>query len=315
VLAYVFVQREILIAIDGGGTRTRCAAYDRRGTLLGEAETGASNHMVVDRSTALAAFERGIAGALRNAAAEASDVRLVSAGLAGVEFDGQGEDEARRILCDAGFPNSIVCGDMVIAHTGALGGKPGVMALSGTGAVFLGLAPDGTWAKGGGWGYLFGDEGSAWWIGREALAAAARAYDGRGPATALLDMTSRALGITDFAQAITRVYTENLEPRGIAELSRLVEQAADSGDSTARGILETAGRELALGAAAVVHRLDLGASPAVSYQGAVLRNCARVRRTFEAELKSRIPGAVVLPPVAEPLFGAWLIGSRELGWT
>jgi N-acetylglucosamine kinase-like BadF-type ATPase len=309
------MAREILIAIDGGGTRTRCAAYDRTGTLLGEAETGASNHLVVDRATVLAALEKGIAGALRNAAADAAEVRLVSAGLAGVDFDGQGEDEAREILREAGYPRSVLRGDMVIAHAGALGGKPGVMALSGTGAVFLGLSPDGTWAKGGGWGYLFGDEGSAWWIGREALSAAARAFDGRGPATSLLAMVSRALGISDFAQAITRVYVENLEPRGIAALSRLVEEAANAGDAVASNILEAAGRELALGAEAVIRRLNLGAQPAVSCQGAVLRNCARVRRVFEAELKSRVPGAAVMPPVAEPLFGAWLIGCRELGWS
>ncbi|GAB2560991.1 N-acetylglucosamine kinase [Kribbella endophytica] len=75
--------------------------------------------------------------------------------------------------------------DMVTAHAGALPDGYGVVVAAGTGLVCLGVDRDGTWRKVDGHGYLFGDAGSAFAIGRAGLAAVQRARDGRGPATTL----------------------------------------------------------------------------------------------------------------------------------
>lgn len=305
---------EILIAIDGGGTRTRAVAFSRAGGVLGEGAGGPSNHLAMDRGTVRESLARAISGALAAAGADAADVRLVAAGLAGVDWDGEGASEASAILAEAGFPRSAVYGDMVAAHAGALDGRPGVVAAAGTGAVYLGVAPGGRRFKAGGWGYLFGDEGSAYWLGRMALNAASRSVDGRERPTLLVDAVCRALGIRDFAQALSRIYGGNMTPAEIAALSVVVPEAADAGDAVACRLLERAGDELAWGAEAVIRRLGMEAGCEVSWQGAILEHCRPVHVRFGAALAARVPGVRLVAPAHEPVYGAWLLGRRAAGW-
>ncbi len=88
------------------------------------------------------------------------EVSLIAAGLAGVDYDGSGEPEMRELFVDLGYKNSLIEGDMVMAHSGALAGDPGVLALAGTGSSVLGIGQGGERVKVGGWGPVFGDEGS-----------------------------------------------------------------------------------------------------------------------------------------------------------
>jgi N-acetylglucosamine kinase-like BadF-type ATPase len=87
---------------------------------------------------------------------------------------------------ELGFERCLISGDMVIAHAGALEMKPGILILAGTGSAIYGSDASGRSVKVGGWGPAYGDEGSAHWIAVEGMKAAARAYDGCGPGTALL---------------------------------------------------------------------------------------------------------------------------------
>ena len=176
----------LLLAIDGGGTRTRCIAVGRDGGIRGQGEAGPSNHLHVPMDVATAALRTATAAALSASGAAAADVALVSAGLAGVDFDGTGASDGAGMLRSIGFDRVAVYGDMVIAHRGALAGQAGVMALAGTGSSVLGIGNDGTMIKAGGWGPLYGDGGSAYQLGRLGLAAAAEAYDASGPMTSLL---------------------------------------------------------------------------------------------------------------------------------
>ena len=75
--------------------------------------------------------------------------------------------------------------DSVSTLEGALGGEPGCIVISGTGSVALARDASGREKQTGGWGYLFGDEGSGWWIGvellRAAFASSRRARSPRAP--------------------------------------------------------------------------------------------------------------------------------------
>ena len=189
----------LLLAIDGGGTRTRCIAVDRDGGIRGRGESGPSNHLHIPMDSATVALRTATAEALSASGAAAADVALVSAGLAGVDADGTGAEEGAGMLRSIGFDRVAVYGDMVIAHRGALAGEPGVMALAGTGSSILGIGNDGTMIKAGGWGPLYGDGGSAYQLGRLGLAAAAEAYDGSGPRTSLVTRLTGALGVAAFS--------------------------------------------------------------------------------------------------------------------
>ncbi len=312
----------VLIAVDGGGTRTRSAAFDRKGKIRAQWETGPSNHLVSDAHRALASLAESIAAVLKACGAERAHVHAVSAGLAGVDVGGEGLLEARECLHRLGFENSIISADIVTAHAGALGGEPGVLALAGTGAAFFGVTRDGRHARAGGWGPVYGDEGSAYWIGQMSLQAAAAAYDGRGPKTALVELICDALGLKSFSETLQCIYRSKSQVHLIADLSRTAEAAAAARDGVAHNILECAGDELASGVVSVAGALDgaIGREESeyercqVTWEGAVLRNSAIVRERFCSTLLQRVPEITIVPPRFDPIYGAYLIGSRAVGW-
>ena len=306
---------EIILAVDGGGSRTRCLAMDPHGQLLGESVTGPSNHLLVDRRVVQQSLAQAIDQALAKGGIRRSEVACLSAGLAGVDFDGTGALEMETLLHALGFGRVLINGDMVIAHAGALGNLPGVVSLSGTGSVTLGIGIDGKRVKVGGWGPIYGDEGSAYRIGEMTLRAAARAYDGRGPATMLTKEIQFALNVKEFRETIQRVYVEAMEPRQIAALSRVAYKAAEAGDQVARNIFIQAGDELAGAAKAAINQLQFGEGEVlVSYQGSVLESCPLLFERFVATVKENVPRVSIVSPRFEPVIGAYLLGCRELDW-
>jgi len=306
---------KVMLAIDGGGSHTRCLAITRAGHTLGAARAGPSNHLLVAHEIVKASLEEAINVALDQARLKRTDVVCVSAGLAGVDYDGSGAAEMDELFRELGFANAVINGDMVIAHAGALGGAPGVLALAGTGSAILGIDANGRRVKVGGWGPVYGDEGGAYRIAQHALCAAAHAYDGRGPQTALLPAITQALGLRDFKETVARIYIEKMEPREIAALSRVVYETAEAGDEVARNIFLQAGEDLAEGAAAALRRLNLaGEHMVVSYQGSALVACALSRERFSEKLRGQFRDISIQPPRAAPVFGAYLLGCEALGW-
>jgi len=304
---------DVLLAIDGGATHTRCAVFDRSGRVLGAAKRDRRTTCWPHPKSCWGLWPRPRSSALAQANVDRSALALVSAGFAGVDYHGAGSPGIAALIREAGFDRFSIHGDMVIAHRGALAGEPGALASAGTGAVMLGVAADGRMARAGGWGSVFGDEGGGYWIATEGLRAASCAEDGRGPATSLADAIRDRLQLRTFEDVVDRIYGQRMSPSAIGGLSETVAEAAAAGDIVASGILEEAGRRLALGATAVLRRLG-GSLRLVSYHGSVLRRCGAVRDSFRRALAEAYPDAVVMPPRSEPLVGAYWLGCRELGW-
>ncbi len=307
---------EVILAIDGGGSRTRCLAINREAKILGAGSGGASNHLLVDKKIVKASLDKAIKAAMAQAQINRADVVCVSAGLAGVDFDGAGAGEMRDLFREFYFTDTVVNGDMVIAHAGALAGKSGVLALAGTGSSILGIGADGKRVKVGGWGPIYGDEGSAYGIVQNCLRAAAKSCDGRGGKTALLNMITSELGLKNFSETVRRIYVEKMESREIAGLCRSTYEIAEKGDEEAIKIFRRAGDELAESVAAALQRLDLTETEAkISYQGSVLESCVLVREKFAESLKKDFPKVEIVPPRFKPVVGAFLIGCKAAGWT
>jgi len=307
---------EVILAIDGGGSRTRCLAINREAKVLGAGESGASNHLLVDKKIVKTSLDEAIKTALPQANLKRSNVVCVSAGLAGVDFDGSGADEMKELFRELGFTNTVIVGDMVTAHAGALGGQAGVLALAGTGSSILGIGADSTHVKVGGWGPIYGDEGSAYGIAQNCLRAAAKSYDGRGGKTALLNMITSELGLKNFSETVRRIYVEKMESREIAGLCRSAYEIAEKGDEEAIKIFRRAGDELAESVAAALQRLDLTETEAkISYQGSVLESCVLVRERFAESLEKDFPKVEIVPPRFKPVTGAFLIGCKAADWT
>ncbi len=298
-----------LLAFDGGQTSTLCLVADETGTVLGIGRAGPSNHL--DEPGGEERFQQ----AVRQSAAQA----LAMAGLAptAVAVAVLGMTGARPRMADLAAPllpgpALLVESDAVTAHAGALLGAPGVIVIAGTGSIALGIDATGRRATAGGWGYFLGDEGSAYWIGHQALQLACRAADGRDPPTALVQALPHHLGLADLQAVHAAIYAGRLDRPAIAGLAMAVDRAAADGDQTARQLLIAAGRELARAALAVVRQLDLGGGP-VAPVGGVFRASALVRESFVQAVEAAGPGCRVVEPALPPVLGAVILGLRSLG--
>jgi len=307
---------EIVLGIDGGGTKTRCLAAAVDGTVLAEGHGGPANALVVGQERAVASMVEAIREALQAADRTTDAVRAICAGLAGA---GQPEmqDALARTLAEAlALPEGArvqVVSDARVALAGALQGKPGAILIAGTGSIAYGLDDSGRLHRAGGWGWILGDEGSGFTIGRQALASALSALDGTGQATVLGDRICAAWKLQQLSQAIPKVYADPSTSRTeIAALVPVVAQAAAEGDAVAGEILARAGRDLAHLAAALLRRMAL-AEPLVATTGGVLEGVSAVRDSLIRRLAELMPGARVVESASSPAAGAVLMAREMLG--
>jgi N-acetylglucosamine kinase-like BadF-type ATPase len=189
-----------------------------------------------------------------------------------------------------------------------LGDRYGAVVAAGTGVVTLGVGPEHS-TRVDGWGYIMGDAGSGYWIGRSALDAVMRAYDGRGPATALTAVVQR--DFPDLEQAYIVLQADPDRVRRIASYTRSVAELAADGDPVALHICGDAARELALSVETGLRRVGEAErpDPVVCGMGGVLRADViagpfrdLLRRRWERvgirePLGAGIEGAALLPDV------------------
>ncbi|MBI4832484.1 MAG: hypothetical protein HY801_13240 [Candidatus Lindowbacteria bacterium] len=308
---------EIVLAVDGGGTTTRCLAIGESGAVRGSGSGGPSNHILAPLDVVRASLEDAIRGALETDGLKPEDVSCVSLGTAGIGPNGEGkeiiEDLAREIVP---ADKIIATGDMVIAFHGALMNDHGVVANAGTGSVVYGVSPSGASRQVGGWGHVLGDEGSAYDIAIQGLRAGARHFDGRGPFTTLVDLIPQALDMSDYIQVALKIYGLNMPREEIAALARTVAEAARAGDAISLEILRRAGEELALGVMVAIRELGMQeiAAP-VSYVGSVFDSGELIIRPFAEAILLKYPRATVLPPRFPAVIGAFVLGAKEAGWS
>jgi N-acetylglucosamine kinase-like BadF-type ATPase len=173
---------------------------------------------------------------------------------------------------------------------------------SGTGVVTLAVGRT-ELARVDGWGYLLGDAGSGYWLGRAGLDAVMRAHDGRGDATAL---TAIALGeFPDLEHAYIELQSDPGRVGRIAAYARHVADAAATGDAVARVIVSAAGRELAASVIAGLRRVGEAeaTAPRVRAVGGVFGG-AELTSAFTAAVLEGVPSAEVRIGEAHPLDGA-----------
>jgi N-acetylglucosamine kinase-like BadF-type ATPase len=210
--------------------------------VLGRATAGPCNH--VSGEEARAKFLRTTADCVSAACAAAGirrDVRFRAAcfGMSG------GPEDKQTLLREVVVADQwLVTHDGLIALSGALAGEDGIVAIAGTGSIAFGRKGERT-MRAGGWGYVFGDEGGAFWIVREALRSALRFEEGWGWNTALSDMLLDATGARSANEVLHLFYTREWPRSRIAALASHVGRVAETGDEMATTILRIAGAKLA----------------------------------------------------------------------
>jgi N-acetylglucosamine kinase-like BadF-type ATPase len=178
-----------------------------------------------------------------------------------------------------------------------------MICIAGTGSIAYGRNGDRKFARVGGWGYIFGDEGGGFDLTRQALRAVLRHEEGWGPATILREMLLSETGAADANDLMHRFYTIDFPRPLIASYSKLVDAAANNGDSVARNLIVNAAQQLATAVSAVRMQLfDRGEQAKTAYIGGVFKSeMLRERFRLLVELED---GNSVIAPQYGPGVGA-----------
>ena len=305
----------IWLGVDGGGTKTAAALVDDSGGVLAEAVTSSSYYLNDGLDGVRTVLRLVISAVCNDAGIATSDLDHAFFGL-----PGYGEVSHDVAVLDA-LPADVLghtryhCGnDMVCGWAGSLGGVDGVNVIGGTGSITYGERA-GVGARVGGWGEVFGDEGSAYWIGVEGLRAASRMSDGRSARGPLLNVLVDHLGLDAELDLVDVVLNRWQGDRTrVAGLARQVSVAAGRGDATATAVLTAAGRELALLVTATARRLAWPASEPVpvSWSGGVFGS-APVLDAFRTVLAADPGDYDLRDPLLSPVLGAALHAARLAG--
>ena len=298
-----------VLGIDAGGTKTVCQLADQDGTLISEARGAGANLQAVG--------ELQVEKVLHDVMDDAVGAReimpvAICLGIAGVDR----QDDAaivRAIMKRIGFKAKVlVVNDALVALEAGVPGQPGVVIISGTGSISYGRNKAGEAARAGGWGYVLGDEGSGYWIGRAALRAVLRESDQRGPKTALTPLLLRHFGVSQAQNLLHEVYHTNLKPSAIGALAECVQQAFGEGDEAAIGILRGAADELEGSGLSVARRLGLvGQSFTFLLSGGIFRAVPWLKDELQRRLPVTARGSSVRLLEREPAAGAVTLALHE----
>jgi N-acetylmuramic acid 6-phosphate etherase len=265
----------VILAVDLGKTSCRAAAPGRRAEGPGAPGLAAPGGM------------RAAEAAILAVAREFAPADEVIVGAAGA----LAAPDAARALGDAllaslGTKRVAVTSDAVIAHAGALNGKPGTVLIAGTGVVALAIGADGTLRTADGWGPWLGDEGGGAWIGAAGLRAALRAHDGRGPSTTLLNAARARFGAPETWPA------QVTDAAAVASFAPDVLAAQD--DATSKAIVSAAAKALA----ATVRVLADG--PVAMVGGLAKAQALRAQLDLVPAAGDALDGALRLTTIHEP---------------
>lgn len=307
----------LLVAVDGGQTATKSLVATVGGVVLAMGRGGPSDHFHgaggVEKNRR--AIHDAVRSALHAAEAEPGDVVAIGLGLTGAPTGGEQTPVVDRIVGEI-LPRAAVSvvADYVTNLAGASEGKPGVVLIAGGGAIGYGLTADGREALAGGFGYLLGDEGSAFDIGRQAIAAACRAEDRRGDPTDLRAIVLEHFGLETMRSIPRIVYREGFSRERISLLAPAVAAAARDGDEAARHIMATAGQQLAAMALGVIRQLFAAGDPVAVYlTGGVFAAGEVLLEPFRARLHQGWPTAEARSPAFPPAVGGLILAVRALG--
>jgi len=300
------------LGVDGGQSSTVAIIGDESGVVLGLGRDGACNH--VTDPEARTRFDHAVGGAVAEACRAASlDPSSTTFAAACFGFSGgtaDKEDYTRALIRADRF---IITHDAAIALSGATAGEPGIVIVSGTGSMAFGRNSRGGSARAGGWGYVYGDEGSGFDLTRQALRAALRHEEGWGPQTLLRDLLLRSTGAASANDLLHRFYTPEYSRPSIAALAILVSEAAEEGDREAERLLFDAAAQLVNYVEGVHHRLfEPGQSVPIAYIGGVFKGRLVLQefiRGVHYRLNSR-PIAPIHGPAAGALIEALRLGGN-----
>ena len=304
------------LGVDGGGTKTEFLLIDEAGRPLAAHRAGPAYYLETGVEALGAMLASGVRATLDKASLAPADITFAVFGLPALGEDSTLLPNLDRLPSTVFAPQRYRCvNDMVCGWAGALAGHDGINIVAGTGSIAYGEF-DGRQARAGGWGELFSDEGSAYWVAREALGLFSRMSDGRAHRGALYGLIRAHFHLHADLDVCAKVYgPPPLTRSGLAALAPLVAQAARDGDADAHRILARAAGELVAIVNAVHDCLTVPATTAlpVSYSGGMFRSGNAIVTLLESALNASGRAYEFRAPRLSPVAGAALYAARLAG--
>jgi glucosamine kinase len=294
----------ILIGADVGGSKTAVGVSDGERVLARADGPGAA--VRPGRALASAGI---IAEVVRRALAGAGTLRgdALYVGAAGAGREPERHELQQALRSENLATAVVVATDIEVALTAAFDEGPGIVVSAGTGSVAVGRDRTGRRQRIGGYGWQMGDEGSGYAIGRAALGAVSRAFDGRSPRTALSDRILSA-SRSDSFEALVR-WAATATPAEVAALAPHVLDVAAQGDPLAQGIADYAARELSQLAICLLPLMHAEPPVGVALTGGLLAPGSPLRRSVLARLREE-PGLVPQEKPVDAVLGALRLAGR-----
>ena len=303
----------LFLGVDGGGTKTAFALLNSHGDLLATALAPSCYYLGQSIDVVEEVLRDGIGSVCQQAGATPGQIAYGFAGLPGYGEVSSDLDDLDSIPARVLGHDRYACdNDMVAGWAGSLGAVDGVNVIAGTGSMTYGER-NGKGVRVGGWGELFDDEGSAYWIAIRGLATFAKMSDGRQPKTLLHDRIANHLQLATELDLVDVVLNRwHGERAKVASLARVVAAAAADGDPASAEILRDAGYALAALVTATIHQLEYtpGEVVPVSWSGGVF-TCDEVCDTFRSGLADTTVD--LRDPLLPPVLGAALYAARLAG--
>ncbi|PZR58342.1 MAG: hypothetical protein DLM50_04320 [Candidatus Meridianibacter frigidus] len=296
--------------IDAGQSATKAVIGDAEGRVIGHGSGPPADE--VAQSAASTRLHDALRVALEDASRDAGlqdgvQFRAIVAGISGYEGRVYGHAPA---LPSA---NLQLVHDSIVAHVAAFGEGPGVVVIAGTGTVAYGTDASGESVTLGGWGYLFGDEGGAFWIGRRLIERAMRDEDVAAP-TRLESAVLKHFDASSLRALARAFYSGEIERRHVAAFAQHAFEMQDQRIEEAAEIIRQAADRVAALGAQTARRLHgnkrvLGEPAPLAFTGGLMRN-ADFARLVAARARDRLPEAVLVSLTREPEEGALALARR-----
>lgn len=313
------MSEEVFIGIDGGGTRLRAALVSSSGELLGLGEGGSGNYHDVGADKVRANIDAAVSQAWTAFNYSPREAAAIFLGLGSVVTQ-EDRDAIREIVVDLSLVPADSIGvdhDLRVALMGGLPGRAGIVLIAGTGSSCYGRDKQGNAFQSGGWGPTLDDPGSSYWLGRQAMIAAIRDFDGRGQSTRLRECVVDKLGLSDIRHILRRVELQGMKRCEVAALARLVTESAAAGDDVARQIIEEGTDELAKMVAAVAERLASEGNVMEPIPVVVTGGLTSAKQVFMDPVAQSLlrlaPTTVLEEPLLPPVLGAALLAIEHSG--
>ncbi|MGG2093419.1 BadF/BadG/BcrA/BcrD ATPase family protein [Bacillus sp. S13(2024)] len=294
-----------MIGVDGGGTKTEAVAYDLNGKKISEGKAGYGNLLLNEKQAIIniiAAIEQCLVSL------KSEECRYIYLGLAGY-----GGVKNKKGIKDALYekfhiPFTIV-NDGRIAHAALLKGKDGILTISGTGSVSIGVHK-GIEKLAGGWGHILGDEGSGYWIAMQAFMNMTKEEDEGLVYSELTNVILSKLGYSNALETKKFIYAASKDE--IAAFVPIIAEFAEAGDQFSQNILRQAGYHLAKITLDVYKKLNFEDRITVAIKGSVLTNISIVQDSFVAHLKEKQPDITLILDDVSSTLGCYYLSLKYI---